>query len=194
MSWTATESLPRVIGCRQVSDDIFLLIFAIECVLKIIAFNPIRYLSNGWNLFDFSVVILLSVTFFTGIDFNTSVLRILRITRLLRLVRGMKAFVKMFDMLITSAPTLLNVGGLLFIVFFVYAVAGMQLFGHVNRHQEFLNESSNFKNFGNSLMILMRMVTGESWNGVMCAQRPWMVPLHAERLLRDVGNHGSRAL
>jgi hypothetical protein len=39
----------------------------------------------------------------------------------------MKSFVKLFDMLITSAPTLLNVGALLFIVFFVYAVAGMQV-------------------------------------------------------------------
>lgn len=159
-------------GCRQMSDDIFLLIFAIECVLKIIAFNPVRYLSSGWNVFDFTVVILLSITFFTGVDFNTSVLRILRITRLLRLVRGMKSFVKLFDMLITSAPTLLNVGALLFIVFFVYAVAGMQLFGDVNRHQEFLNHHSNFSNFGNSLMILMRMVTGESWNGIMCAIQP----------------------
>jgi len=48
----------------------------------------------------------------------------------------------------------------------------MQLFGDVNRHQEFLNQSSNFSNFGSSLMILMRMVTGESWNGVMCAPLP----------------------
>ena len=62
----------------QMSDDVFLLIFAIECVLKIVAFNPIKYLQSGWNVFDFTVVVLLSITFFTGVDFNTSVLRILR--------------------------------------------------------------------------------------------------------------------
>lgn len=77
-----------------------------------------------------------------------------------------------------AAPRLihevLRAGGLLFIVFFLYAVAGMQLFGDINRYQENLNASSNFSTFGSSLMILMRMVTGESWNGVMydCMVQP----------------------
>ena len=42
----------------------------------------------------------------------------------------------------------------------------MQLFGKV-KFGENLNEHANFRNFGNSMLILLRMVTGEAWNAIM---------------------------
>ena len=42
----------------------------------------------------------------------------------------------------------------------------MNLFGKV-KFGENLNEHANFRNFGQSLLLLLRMVTGEAWNSVM---------------------------
>ena len=95
-----------------------------------------------------------------------SVLRILRIARVFRLVRNLKGLRMLFNTLIMSLPGLLNIGALLFLLCFVYAILGMNLFGKV-KFGENLNADANFTNFGNSLLVLLRMVTGEAWNAIM---------------------------
>ena len=72
----------------------------------------------------------------------------------------------MLNTLVISLPGLVNIGALLFLLCFVFAVLGMNLFGKVT-FGENLNEDANFTNFGNSLLILLRMVTGEAWNSIM---------------------------
>lgn len=49
----------------------------------------------------------------------------------------------------------------------------MQLYPNVRRGQ-FINEYANFETFGVSFITLIRMMTGESWNGIMheCALFP----------------------
>lgn len=43
-------------------EYIFLVIFTVECIMKIIAYgfmmHPGAYLRNGWNLLDFTIVII----------------------------------------------------------------------------------------------------------------------------------------
>ena len=95
-----------------------------------------------------------------------SVLRILRIARVFRLVRNLKGLRMLLNTLIMSLPGLLNIGALLFLLCFVYAILGMNLFGKV-KFGENLNADANFTNFGNSLLVLLRMVTGEAWNAIM---------------------------
>ena len=92
-------------------------------------------------------------------NLDTSVLRLLRITRVLRVVKESKGFLTLFDTLLKSLPTLMNVGALLLLVFFVYAILGVNLFGKVNRHQEHLNRHANFKNFGWAMLTLFRCET-----------------------------------
>ena len=43
---------------------------------------------------------------------------------------------------------------------------GMNLFGYIKR-QEFITNFANFEDFPNSMLLLFRMSTGESWNGIM---------------------------
>jgi hypothetical protein len=101
-----------------------------------------------------------------GTGGGASVLRVLRLARVFRLVRKLKGLLMLFNTLIISLPGLINIGALLFLLCFVYAVLGMNLFGKV-RFGENLNEHANFTNFGNSILILLRMVTGEAWNAIM---------------------------
>jgi len=61
---------------------------------------------------------------------------------------------------------LFNVGSVLFLFFFIYAVMGMNLFGVV-RDGEVLGRHANFKNFPEAMAALFRSATGERWNGIM---------------------------
>ena len=65
-----------------------------------------------------------------------------------------------------SLPSLINVGSLLLLLYFIYGVVGTELFSDVE-FGDFLNEHANFKTFYISLLTLFRCSTGESWNGVM---------------------------
>lgn len=71
----------------------------------------------------------------------------------------------LFNTLIISLPAICNVGSLLFLLFFVYAVLGMNLFGR----NELLNAAphANFSNFGMSLLTLFRVFSGDAWSVVM---------------------------
>lgn len=65
-----------------------------------------------------------------------------------------------------SLPALGNVGSVLFLFFFIYAVVGMNLFGGV-KYGAYLSEKANFSHVGIGLLTLFRMITGESWDGIM---------------------------
>ena len=97
---------------------------------------------NLWNTFDFAIVVFSWFDFFFSF-YNISSLRTLRLGRIMRitrLLRGPRAvriiqFFKglrgVFDTLVISLPSLLNVGSLLFLLFFIFAVLGTALFGKV---------------------------------------------------------------
>jgi|TARA_B110000967_G_scaffold200489_1_gene236348 hypothetical protein len=102
----------------------------------------------------------------SGSGGGASVLRVLRLARVFRLVRKLKGLLMLFNTLIVSLPGLINIGALLFLLCFVYAILGMNLFGKIKFGDD-LNQDANFTNFGNSLLVLLRMVTGEAWNVIM---------------------------
>ena len=80
------------------------------------------------------------------------VFRVLRISRVVQHVHSLKAII---NTLANSFVNVLNISVLLFLVFFVYAVIGMQIFGYT-RFGDSLNEDNNFRDFGNSLLVLCR--------------------------------------
>lgn len=149
----------------------FAVIFASEAVIKIMALEFKVYWNSGWNRFDFVVVLVTVVGMGLqyGLGLKTgaaSVVRALRVGRVIRLVRRARSLNMLFKTMILTLPSLVNVGGILFLLFFIYAVLGMQLFAGV-AHGEYLSDRANFQSFGSSLVTLFRASTGESWNGIM---------------------------
>ena len=65
--------------------------------------------------------------------------------RILRLIKAAKGIRKLLFALIVSLPALFNIGALLALITFIYAIIGMTLFGHV-KHRGALNDqvSLNF--------------------------------------------------
>uniref|UniRef100_A0A672ZEZ8 Voltage-dependent calcium channel alpha-1 subunit IQ domain-containing protein n=1 Tax=Sphaeramia orbicularis TaxID=375764 RepID=A0A672ZEZ8_9TELE len=71
-------------------------------------------------------------------------------------------------------------------LFFIYAIIGMQVFGNIKLNDEsHINQHNNFKTFFSALMLLFRSATGESWQEIMlsclsgqeCEPDPSIAPL-----------------
>ncbi len=144
-----------------------LIVFAIEAALKITASAPVfkRYFGDGWNLFDFCVVVF-SLIPQTG-EFAL-IARTVRLLRILRLVTAVPELRLIISTLIKSLPGLGNVILLLSIVFYVYAIAGYHMF---HQHDPF-----HWNSLGISLITLFRILTLEDWTDVMYAAMelyPW---------------------
>lgn len=96
------------------------------------------------------------------------VMRIFRIARLLRVLEFAKGIRQLLVALMISLPALFNIGTLLFLVIFIYAIIGMSAFGRVKK-QGYLDDIVNFETFGSSMMLLFRLSTGSGWNDIMNA-------------------------
>eukprot|EP00736_Rhodelphis_marinus_P006678 Rmarinus@m.195 len=152
-----------------VSNIIFSSVFIFEAFVKLVAIYPTAYFADSWNCFDF-VIVLGSLPGFFMASGNVSYLRIFRIARIFKIVKSAKSIRTLLRTLYVSLPTFLNVGSLLLLLFFIFAVLGMNLFGSIKRGES-LNRHANFEVFWRAMMTLFRMATGESWNDLMADAR-----------------------
>lgn len=62
-------------------------------------------------------------------------------------------------------------GLLFFLLFFIFAALGVELFGRIECSEENpcqgLGEHAHFANFGMAFLTLFRVATGDNWNGIM---------------------------
>jgi len=155
-----------------VLNTIFAAVFLVEAILKLVAFLPKQYFADAWNTFDFGVVCLSVVGFTISVtsDFSPTylnLLRVFRVARIFRLIPKAKGLRTLFQTLLYSLPALGNVGSVLFLFFFIFAVMGMNLFGKIKYTTGEIFRYANFEEFHYALLTLFRMTTGEAWNGLM---------------------------
>ncbi len=142
-------------------DKVILAVFIGEAALKIAAHGrrPWRYFADCWNVFDFLIltVCLLPV----GGPF-AAVLRLARALRLLRLVSALPKLQLLVGALMKSLSAMGYVGILLALLFYIYAVAGVHLFG--------ATDPVHFGSIGTTLLTLFRIVTLDNWGDILTAQ------------------------
>ncbi|KAJ6660840.1 hypothetical protein lerEdw1_017466 [Lerista edwardsae] len=152
---------------------IFIVLFTGECVLKLISLRY-YYFTIGWNIFDFVVVILSIVGMFLAEIIEKyfvsptlfRVIRLARIGRILRLIKGAKGIRTLLFALMMSLPALFNIGLLLFLVMFIYAIFGMSNFAYVQKLGG-IDDMYNFETFGNSMICLFMITTSAGWDGLL---------------------------
>lgn len=169
-----SDSMALVI---TVTNTTFTLLFAAELGLRIFADSPQRFFFYAWNRFDFVIVVvsigslvleyLLESTTFASF-FRT--MRVLRLLRLLRKARHMQIVLKRFVLTLVS---LRNIAAVILMLFFSFGIIGVQLFGRVQPNGS-LSRKSNFADFSNAVVMLLRMVTAGEWTPIMvrCAATP----------------------
>uniref|UniRef100_A0A7N6A6I8 Sodium channel protein n=1 Tax=Anabas testudineus TaxID=64144 RepID=A0A7N6A6I8_ANATE len=152
---------------------VFIVLFTGECMLKMISLRH-YYFTIGWNIFDFVVVILSIVGMFLSEVIEKyfvsptlfRVIRLARIGRILRLIKGAKGIRTLLFALMMSLPALFNIGLLLFLVMFIYAIFGMSNFAYVKREAG-IDDMFNFETFGNSMICLFQITTSAGWDGLL---------------------------
>ncbi|KAH0618760.1 hypothetical protein JD844_018219 [Phrynosoma platyrhinos] len=184
----------------DILNVVFTLLFTVEMILKLIAFKAKGYFGDPWNVFDFLIVIgsiidvilsqidtqplmiqeatnageatsqtppidpdetgRISITFFR-------LFRVLRLVKLLNRSEGIRNLLWTF---IKSFQALPHVALLIVMLFFIYAVIGMQMFGKialVDGTQ--INRNNNFQTFPQAVLLLFRCATGEAWQEILLA-------------------------
>ena len=157
------------------ANHYFLIIYYVECVLKVVGLGVGGYFKSTWNKFDFFLVCVSLIQEY-AVDFLDKylpippmLLRIVRLARILRILRLLKRFKRLRDLIKTtflSFPSLINIGALLGVVTFIYAVLGVQLFCFVKPGLE-LSELRNLRSIGNACLLLVQCLTGDGWSTLM---------------------------
>uniref|UniRef100_A0A8D2CJB8 Voltage-dependent L-type calcium channel subunit alpha n=1 Tax=Sus scrofa TaxID=9823 RepID=A0A8D2CJB8_PIG len=176
----------------NVLNMLFTGLFTVEMILKLIAFKPKHYFCDAWNTFDALIVVgsivdiaitevnpaehtqcspfmnaeensRISITFFR-------LFRVMRLVKLLSRGEGIRTLLWTF---IKSFQALPYVALLIVMLFFIYAVIGMQVFGKIalNDTTE-INRNNNFQTFPQAVLLLFRCATGEAWQDIMLACMP----------------------
>ena len=129
-------------------DVLVLGVFIIEVLLKITAScpRPWNYFRDGWNVFDFVVVVLCLLPMDSQF---AVVLRLGRTLRLLRLVSALPKLQLLVGALIKSFSSMGYVGLLLGLMFYIYAIAGVH-----NEH---------FGSLSKAFMTLFQTITLDDW-------------------------------
>uniref|UniRef100_A0A8C8SSJ5 Sodium channel protein n=1 Tax=Pelusios castaneus TaxID=367368 RepID=A0A8C8SSJ5_9SAUR len=146
---------------------LFVAIFTAECIMKLLALRH-YYFMNGWNVFDLTVVIMSIVGRFENYFSPTlfRVIRLARIGRILRLIRAARGIRTLLFALMMSLPALFNIGLLLFLVMFIYAIFGMANFAYV-QWESGIDDMFNFQTFANSMLCLFQITTSAGWDGLL---------------------------
>lgn len=145
----------------RVLDKVIVGIFVVEIALKLAALgrNWPQFFKDGWNVFDFAVVAVCLMPFNTEF---AAVFRLVRILRVLRLISALPRLQLIVGALLKSIPSIGYVGVLLTLLFYVFAVLGVSLFGQ--------NDPFRFGTLQAALLTLFQIATMENWVELMHTQ------------------------
>uniref|UniRef100_A0A8B9LFI2 Voltage-dependent L-type calcium channel subunit alpha n=1 Tax=Astyanax mexicanus TaxID=7994 RepID=A0A8B9LFI2_ASTMX len=165
----------------DILNMVFTGVFTVEMILKLVAFKPRHYFADAWNTFDALIVVgsvvdiaiteinntedsaRISITFFR-------LFRVMRLVKLLSRGEGIRTLLWTF---IKSFQALPYVALLIAMLFFIYAVIGMQVFGKIAMVDgTSINRNNNFQTFPQAVLLLFRCATGEAWQEIMLACLP----------------------
>ncbi|XP_030243330.1 voltage-dependent calcium channel type A subunit alpha-1 isoform X35 [Drosophila navojoa] len=148
--------------------------FSVETVLKIIGFGFKNFFKDPWNIFDL-ITVLGSIVDALWMEFgsnsiNVGFLRLFRAARLIKLLRQGYTIRILLWTFVQSFKALPYVCLLIAMLFFIYAIIGMQVFGNIKYDPDTqLNRHNNFQSFSGGIMLLFRCATGEAWPNIMLA-------------------------
>jgi voltage-gated sodium channel len=142
-------------------------IFLAEIAIRLITYwpRPLHFFRDGWNLFDFSVVVL-SLLPMAG-PFAT-VSRLARLLRVVRLVSVAPELRLIIDTMLRSIPSMGHVAALLGVLVYVYAIFGFYMFRNA--------DPAKWGALSTAMLSVFQMLTLEGWVEMQQAvlpARPW---------------------
>ncbi|XP_077428145.1 two pore segment channel 3 isoform X2 [Vanacampus margaritifer] len=180
------------------SEWAFLALYLLEILLKLYVIEPRGFFAahNFWNWFDTVIVVCALIATIINTALKSSggytsrqildIVFILRVLRLIRVVDSINRFRTIMNTLIRIGPAILTFGQLILVVYYVFAVAGMELFkGKVKFYEDagdpaagdcgnpLLRGSAfarlgycknNFNNVVNAFVLLVQLTVVNQWH------------------------------
>ncbi|XP_077197032.1 cation channel sperm-associated protein 4 isoform X2 [Paroedura picta] len=113
------------------------------------------YWKDGWNIFNFCIVVCLFLGLFVPVLSDRTFFRILRIMRLMQVCTLVAGLGRMIQVILKSTPDMFNIMVLLFSIMLVFSVFGVTLFGSL--------VPVHFGNLGTALYTLFICITQDGW-------------------------------
>ncbi len=157
---TSPAIVDRYGDAIAMGNRVILGVFIVEAALKMLALAPTsqRYFRDGWNVFDFAIIVFALVP---ATGSFAMVARLGRLLRVLRLISAIKELRLIVGALVRSIPSVANIMMLMSIVVYIYAIVGYHLF-----HEA---DPTHWRTLGISLLSLFRIITLEDWTDIMYA-------------------------
>ena len=108
-------------------EHTFNAIFLLELLVNMYAHPATEFWASSWNIFDFVVVCVGCISFFTKLDGPLKLLRCLRALRVFRLFKRNKSLNKIITMIITAIPGVINTFVVMIISISIYSLSARQL-------------------------------------------------------------------
>jgi len=140
-------------------DRFIITCFVLEIGLKIIAKGkkPWLFFKDSWNVFDFLIV---AVCLIPSDDTHFfAVFRILRVLRIFRMITFLPKLRLLIGALLKSIPSMGYVVLLIAILFYVYAIVGVFVFG--------ATDPLHFGDLHHTMVTLFKVLTLEGWTDIM---------------------------
>ena len=132
--------------------------FVVEILIRFFSEERKKdFFKDGWNIFD-SIIVTASLIP-AGAGSSVMVLRLLRLARLLRVISFIPELRFVIEALIESLKKSIYVLILIFILLYIYGVAGVILFESI--------EGGRFEDLGEAMLTLIQIMTLSSWETVM---------------------------
>jgi hypothetical protein len=177
------ERFPRsVAAVLEQFNTVLTWIFIAELALKLLGLGVAKYFADGFNAFDFVIVMFSIVELLMpllggsgGGNSAMSALRGMRLFRLFKLARSWKGMRKTLHTLAVAAGTM---GTLLIVwamIMYISALLGQQWFGRRFKFVKTESPRSNFDSFlpinhepgVGSFLVVFQMISTENWNIIL---------------------------
>jgi voltage-gated sodium channel len=158
-----------------VFEYIFNIIFGVELIINMYANWYMPFWTNGWNVFDFLIVIISWLSMVADNLPGISVLRLFRAFRVFRLFKRIPALRLIIVGILKSLPGIANAGVVLALIMGMWAVMGVTFFG-----EEYPDE---FGCFTKAMLTCVQMMTWDSWvsgitRPIVLHYQDWKVPFY----------------
>ena len=140
-------------------DKLIISCFVLEIGLKIVSNGkrPWNFFSDPWNVFDFLIVAVCLIP--AGDTHFFAAFRILRVLRILRMITFLPKLRLIIGALLKSIPSMGYIILLISILFYVYAIVGVIVFG--------ATDPMHFGDLHHTLVTLFKVLTLEGWTDIM---------------------------
>mmetsp|Transcript_1389 Transcript_1389/g.3032 ORF Transcript_1389/g.3032 Transcript_1389/m.3032 type:complete len:772 (-) Transcript_1389:640-2955(-) len=145
-------------GAFDQIDLLFTVFFTVELVINIFATWFAEFVSDGWNWFDFGVVLvsLLSLVL-TNLP-GANILRLMRCFRVFRLFKRIPSLRQIMVALTASIPPMINAFALVCLVTAIYAIMSVTFFSSYAPEE--------FGDFFTGMFTMFQVMTGDNWSDI----------------------------